>query len=296
MLLVALGLAGITVTFLLLNILPATLTSQDRMVVRKVRLQAGSARQEELGASLAERLVMPWFTKAANRLLQATPAARLHALEARLNKAGLYGRQPMIGLAGAKFGLAVLGVLAGLLVQPLYGILGAGVGFVLPEILLQQRIKKRQQAITLAMPDAMDLMAVSVEAGLTLDAAFKRLVSHENKSTHDLSQEVRLFLKDVQLGRPRREAFKELGQRAGVRDLQLLTTALYQAEAWGVEMAKVMRVQADHLRVRRLQRAEEQAMKAPIKILFPLAFCIFPAIFVVLLGPAGLRLMTLFRG
>lgn len=294
MLTLALLLAGLTVTLLAWSLLPTALTVDDRLAVRKGRL-AESARQEELTQPFSQRVIMPWFAKIGNRLIRATPGVQIETMEGRLEQAGWYGRQPLIVYLSSKAILAMLLGVSGTVAAPLVGMVLAVVGYLIPDLLVRQAIRARQQQIVLAMPDAMDLMAVSVEAGLTLDGALHRLAAHQSPATRSLCQEIRYFLKDIQLGRSRKEAFRELGSRAGVTDLKLLTTALYQAEAWGVEMAKVMRVQADHLRTRRLQRAEERAMKAPIKILFPLAFCIFPAIFVVLLGPAGLRMMILFN-
>lgn len=280
--------AGAVITLMSWYLMPATVTRGDRLALRKRRLTAEleplPVRQAAVLAGIGERL-LAWL-----------PAARLDRLEARLIMAGMRDEHALVLFILGKLALAVAGILGGFGYGLMWGACGGLAGFAIPDLWLSQRIRRRQGQIRLAMPDGMDMLAVSVEAGLTLDGAFQRLIAHEAPSSRALCEEVRLFLKDIQLGRSRRDAFTDLGQRSGVHDLHLFASALNQADAWGVEMATVMRVQSDHLRTRRLQRAEEQAMKAPIKMLLPLVFCIFPAIFIVLLGPAALKLTQLFPG
>jgi tight adherence protein C len=217
-------------------------------------------------------------------------------LETRLIQAGYFQAQAPDVAVVIKLALTAAGALIGLSFGPTWGVAGGLGGWLLLDFWLMRAVRQRQQQITLALPDGLDILAVSVEAGLSLEAALQRYSSHEAPASAALCREIRQFLHDIQLGRTRQEAFTDLGKRSGVHDLHLLAAALKQADRWGVEMANAMRVQADHVRTRRLLRAEEQAMKAPIKMLMPLVFCIFPAIFVVLLGPAAMQLTKLFPG
>ncbi|MGB9723409.1 MAG: type II secretion system F family protein [Chloroflexia bacterium] len=156
-------------------------------------------------------------------------------------------------------------------------------GYVLPNVWLNNRVRSRQKAILKALPDAIDLLTISVEAGLGFDLAMQRVVEKWN---NELSREFDRVLADIRLGKNRREALRDLVARTGVPDLSTFVAAIIQADQLGVSIAKILRVQADQLRIRRRQRAEELAHQAPIKMLFPLVFLIFPSMFVVILGPA----------
>lgn len=163
------------------------------------------------------------------------------------------------------------------------GLLGGGLlGFMLPEFWLGQKIGARQKEITLALPDAMDLLVISVEAGLGFDAALARVVQ---KSDNALTREFARMMAEMRVGRPRREALKELVARTDVQDLNNFVSALVQAEQLGVSVVQVLVVQADQMRTLRRQRAEEQAQQAPLKMLFPMMFFIFPALCIMILGP-----------
>ncbi|NTV99805.1 MAG: type II secretion system F family protein [Oscillochloris sp.] len=175
----------------------------------------------------------------------------------------------------------------------MYSAVGFGLGYMLPVTWLGQQIKKRKKAITKALPDALDLLCISVEAGLAFDLALQRVTQ---KWDDELSREFKKVLSDIRLGRTRREALKDLAVRTGVEDVQTFTAAVIQADQLGVSMSKILRLQSDQMRVRRRQRAEEAAQKAPIKMLFPMVFLIFPALFVVILGPAVPRIMSGFSG
>jgi tight adherence protein C len=166
-------------------------------------------------------------------------------------------------------------------------------GFFLPFYMIRSRAKQRQNAIIKSLADAFDLITTCVEAGLGLDAALARVAE---KVQGPFAQELKRALRDVALGKARRDALKELGDRTGVPDLIQFTNAVIQAEAMGSSIGTVLRVQAEQLRVRRRQRAEEQAYKAPVKMLFPLVLCIFPTLFIVILGPAIITIMNGFPG
>jgi tight adherence protein C len=167
------------------------------------------------------------------------------------------------------------------------------VGFMLPNVWLQQRANGRRNVIIKSLPDAFDLITTCVEAGLGLDAALSRVAE---KVEGPFADELSRTLREISLGKLRREALKEMAERTDVPDLITFVNAVIQAEAMGSSVGAVLRVQAEQLRVRRRQRAEEQAYKAPVKMIFPLVLCIFPTLFIVILGPAVITIMQDFPG
>jgi tight adherence protein C len=162
-------------------------------------------------------------------------------------------------------------------------------GILLPEMLLSRRINERRQKIVRSLPDVLDLLTVSVEAGLGFDLALVRVTE---RFPGALAQELSSALQEMRLGRSRREALQDMSDRVGAEDLSNFISSLVQADKLGVGLGNILRLQSDEVRRKRRQRAEEQAMKAPVKMLLPLVFFIFPALFVVLLGPA---LIQIFR-
>jgi tight adherence protein C len=168
-------------------------------------------------------------------------------------------------------------------------LLGAFYGFKLPDFWLSMTIKRRQNAIQIFMPDMIDLITVSVEAGLGLDAAIQRV---SQRFANPLSEEFMRAMQEVRLGRTRVEALRDMARRTDVADLTSFITSLVQAELLGIAIANVLRIQSERLREKRSQRAREQAQKAPIKMVFPLVLFIFPALFVVILGPALIQVLT----
>lgn len=167
-------------------------------------------------------------------------------------------------------------------------LLGLICGWMLPEIFLNLRIKERRETVIRSLPDALDLLMVSVEAGLGFDLA---LVKVTERFTGVLAGEFRRVLQEMKLGKPRRNALKDMAERVGADDLTTFVGALTQADQMGVGIGNILRLQTEQLRRKRRQRAEEQAMKAPVKMLIPLVFFIFPALFVILLGPAVLQIL-----
>jgi tight adherence protein C len=165
------------------------------------------------------------------------------------------------------------------------------VGYFIPAIVLSIIIQKRQQGILRALPDALDLMVICVESGLGLDMTFKRVGDELRPLNSDLSDEFHTVNREIRAGRPRSESLKNMGLRTGVAEIQNLMTMLVQTTRFGTSMAKALRVHADDMRVKRRQVAEEKAAKTAIKLTMPLILFIFPAILVVLLGPAGLKIM-----
>jgi tight adherence protein C len=200
----------------------------------------------------------------------------------------------------------ITGIIIALVVLALVGVLGVtalplkaaglGIGFVLgrflPDVWLNNKIKGRQKELRLALPNALDLLTISVEAGLGFDAAIGRLTE---KFKNALSDEFAQVLNEIRLGRPRLEALDEMGRRSGVEELHTFIQALIQSEQLGVGIAKVLRIQSEEMRRRRRQRAEEQAAQAPLKMLFPMIGCIFPTLFIVLMGPAVIIIIHTFQ-
>ena len=169
--------------------------------------------------------------------------------------------------------------------------MGAGLGMFAPDIILRMLISGRQKRIFLATPDALDLLVVCVEAGLGLDAAMRRVSEELQETAADLCQELEACNQQLQIGRPRREALHDLGQRCGVDDIRQLMSILIQAEKFGTPVGQALRVQSETMRRKRSQMAEEKAAQSAVKILFPLVLFIFPGIFVVLVGPAAISMM-----
>ncbi len=163
-------------------------------------------------------------------------------------------------------------------------------GYLIPSLVLSIMIQKRQQGILRALPDALDLMVICVEAGLGLDMTFKRVGDEMRPLNRDLSDEFHLVNREVRAGQPRNESLKNMSLRTGVTEVQNLMTMLIQTNRFGTSMAKALRVHADAMRVKRRQLAEERAAKMAVKLTIPLILCIFPAIMVVLMGPAALKI------
>ena len=211
------------------------------------------------------------------------------------------GVKMLVGIASAIVMALLLGVLAsgGIgsasdLARPfLFGLIGFFIGYLAPEFWLGRRIKARQKAILKMIPDTLDLLTISVRAGLGFDAALAKVVE---KLPGPLTDEFRRALAEVRVGKARRDALRDMVPRTNVQPLSNFVGAIIQAEQLGVSISKVLQVQSEQLRIERRQRAEEMAARAPIKMLLPLVGCIFPALFVVILGPAIILIVKTFGG
>jgi tight adherence protein C len=170
-------------------------------------------------------------------------------------------------------------------------VVGLGIGYILPEFWIGRKIKARQKIILKMIPDALDLLTISVRAGLGFDAALAKVVE---KLPGPLSDEFRRALAEVRVGKARRDALRDMVPRTNVQPLSNFIGAIIQAETLGVSISKVLQIQSEQLRIERRQRAEQLAAQAPIKMLFPLVGCIFPSLFVVILGPAIISLINNF--
>jgi tight adherence protein C len=234
--------------------------------------------------------------------LQPKSEADVGKLRAKLNYAGFRGETaPSIFLGLKTICLAVgfvgggggMWLTKGATTEALMYTIGvAGVAFYLPDVILWFFKKSRQDNIFFGLPDALDLMVVCVEAGLGLDQAMRK-VSEEMKKTYVvIAEEFGLANLQLQMGRARNEVLHELGSRTGVDDLKALSAILIQADKFGSSVAQALRVQSDSMRVRRRQMAEEKAAKTAVKLIFPLVLFIFPAIFIVLVGPAAITMIN----
>jgi tight adherence protein C len=223
-------------------------------------------------------------------------------LRAKLNHAGFRGETTPSIFLGLKSICIAVGFVAGggtmwftkgaTTEALMYTVGVAGVSFYLPDIVVWWFKKSRQDNIFFGLPDALDLMVVCVEAGLGLDQAMRK-VSEEMKKTYAIiAEEFGLCNLQLQMGRPRNEVLHELGARTGVDDLKALSAILIQADKFGSSIAQALRVQSDSMRTRRRQMAEEKAAKTAVKLIFPLVLFIFPAIFIVLVGPAAITMIN----
>ena len=183
---------------------------------------------------------------------------------------------------------------SGAIIRPslLMALGGLGLGYVLPGMVLARLAKRRAHRIRLALADALDLLVVSVEAGLGLDQALSRVGAELAFAYPELSDELKLINLELRAGKPRAEALRNLADRTGVDDLSALVTMLIQTDKFGTSVASALRVYSDTLRTKRRQRAEEAAAKTGVKMVFPLVFCIFPSIWVVTIGPAAIKFVT----
>jgi len=194
----------------------------------------------------------------------------------------------VLGLFGGLiFGIFLGTVFGGILPTIAMAIGLSLLGFYLPNIVLYQVAYNRSEQLRKDLPDALDLLTISVEAGLAFDAALSQVARNSDGA---LADEFFRVLQEMQIGMGRSEAMRALGERTDVAELQGFVTAMVQADAFGIPIANVLRVQAKEMRVKRSQRAEEMAQKVPVKILFPLIFCILPCLFIVVLGPAAINI------
>lgn len=251
-----------------------------------------TARDLELSQPFFQRVIAPLLRRLLNILAWMWPQNRLEDLQHRLLMAGRPGGLVTSDFIGIKGWCALLVVGAGLAVghfafslSPTYVLLMllmAGISFFIPDIWLSRRISLRQQEITRSLPDMLDMLVVAMEAGLGFENAILEITARWRNS---LSLELTRVQRDIGVGQSRRQALLGLSYRTGVPDVAAFVSAINQAEELGVSIVKVLSLQAEELRIKRRQRAQEQANKAPIKMLFPMVFLIFPALFAVLLGP-----------
>lgn len=272
-------------------------------LLENFRASAVPLRQQQLESPFTERIVGPLtqrFVGAGRRL---TPDERMEKIRTRLDLAGNPPGWDVDRILGLKALGLVAGTLVGIAVPPLFDAGARGVilitlalavlGWFGPTMWIYQVGYDRAEQIQRELPDALDLLTISVEAGLAFDAALSQVARN---SDGPLGKELFRVLQEMQIGTGRIDALRALADRTDVEDLRIFVGAMVQADTFGIPIANVLRVQSREMRVKRSQRAEEKAQKVPVKILFPLIFCILPALFIVVMGPAAVKIFEQFRG
>ena len=256
----------------------------------KVRAALGEREQP-----FHDRVIGPARDRLARFVLRVHPKTTVDGVRSRLLAAGLRTVSPTgflaakaaVGIGGLVLGMLLGGAFSGGPGVLIFGIVLGGIGFLAPDFVVGLRARKRRDQIRTQLPDALDLLAVSVEAGLGFDGAISKLIDHMDGA---LSEEFSLTLNEIRIGESRQDALKKLSDRADTPEISGFTRAIIQADQLGISLGRILRVQATDTRQRRQAAAEERAMKAPIKMLFPTVLFIFPAMFLVILGPAFLNL------
>jgi tight adherence protein C len=294
------GAAALAILFIAIGL--AGSSSVDPVQARLTQLgsmQAKNLEELELQTPFFERTVRPLAGRLSGTVSRYTSSSFTARTEKNLAMAGNPGDLRVADWMGIKaIFAAIFAVIfflifnfvlsTGLLMAVVLGAAGVAVGYIAPEFWLSRRIRARQKSIILQIPDALDLLTISVRAGLGFDAALGKVVE---KMQGPLVDEFRRALAEVRVGKARRDALRDIVPRTEVPALTNFIGAIIQAEQLGVSISKVLQVQSEQLRIERRQRAEEMAAKAPIKMLFPLVGCIFPSLFIVILGPAIILIM-----
>jgi tight adherence protein C len=269
----------------------------DAMDAAETDGRFANVRQQQLSTSALGRVVVPGLRRMGRFARRFTPLEVYDRLDQELVYAGNPPGWDTERVLAFKLFLPVVLVPLMLVLGPIIelpfvftvaaALLFGAVGYYGPEWLVRSRSGSRQHAIQLTLPDSLDLLSITVEAGLSFDAALARVARNIRGP---LGEELFRVVQEMQLGKARSEALRDLGSRSTVDDLRSFVLAMVQADVFGIPIARVLKVQAREMRIRRRQRAEEQAQKLPVKIVFPVVLCIFPSIFVVLLGPAAIQI------
>ncbi|RLD04673.1 MAG: type II secretion system F family protein [Chloroflexi bacterium] len=275
----------------------------SRLVEFSERGEVTSLEEIELSQPFRERVVVPILLSVGEISARFTPQHLIEDTELKIELAGNPIRMAAATFLASRFVIA--GILGSFLtvififapaskinpyiVVPVFTV----IGFFSPQLWLQSKIDRRQNEIRKAMPDALDLLTICVEAGLGFDAAMAKV---SEKWDNELSLSFARAIREVQFGKLRRDALKDMADRIGIAEMTSFIAAVIQSEQLGVSMAKVLRIQSEQMRVKRRQMAEEEAHKAPVKMIIPMAFLTFPSIFIVLLAPAAFSMMENFTG
>jgi len=271
----------------------------NRLAEASQRGELTSLEDIELSQPFSERVIVPFMKTVGEFSARFTPQKALQDISRKLELAGNPGQIDAATFLASRF--IVAGLFGGLLllvsffapspwplgtVVLVVGIFGV-LGFFFPQLWLQSIINRRQNSVRKAMPDALDLLTICVEAGLGFDAAMSKV---SEKWENVLSVALIRTIREIQLGKTRRDALRDMAERIGISEMTSFIAAVIQSEMLGVSLAKVLRIQSDQMRVRRRQRAEESAHKAPIKMIIPMALLTFPSIMLILLAPAGVQI------
>jgi tight adherence protein C len=270
----------------------------ERLAEYSQRGEAVSLEEIELSQPFSQRVVMPIMRRLGEVSSRFTPQHVLEQTRIRLELAGNPGHMDastflvLHFVAAGVFGslvfvLSLFSKTFSLPIKLLIVLLFTILGYFFPDLWIRSKINSRQKGVRKAMPDALDLLTICVEAGLGFDAAMSKV---NEKWDNELSMAFGRVIREIQLGKLRRDALRDMAERLGLAEMTSFVAAVIQSEMLGVSMAKVLRIQSDQMRVKRRQHAEEEAHKAPIKMIFPMGLFIFPSLMIVLLTPAGLRL------
>jgi tight adherence protein C len=272
-------------------------TIEERLNELAALGQSVTLEEIELAQPFSQRVLVPVVNGLGQMAQRFTPQQTIEATRHKLELGGIAHQiKPVQFLAYRTGGALALGVMSLLVAfalpipfgqQLLIVLISFVLGYLLPGVWLGSKISKRQEEVTKSMPDALDLLTICVEAGLGFDAAMQKVAE---KWDNELSRAFGRTVQEMQLGKLRREALRNMADGLEVADMTSFTAAIIQADQLGVSMAKVMRIQSDTMRMKRRQRAEEKARQAPVKMMFPLVFFIFPTILIVLLGPAFIQI------
>ncbi len=297
--------AAIVMVFTAVYLLLTGLTVRQKEVALNVRRArrygVRDQREIETRRSVNDRLVGPLTDKMAGVTLKLLPKTDSTEIHGRLRAAGLgqsMTPQMYLAIKGAVISLSLflgLGLVVTGLMPPMFSLgiagIGAALGFIGPDFYLNSRVRERQSTMQADLPNVLDLLCVSVEAGLGFDSALSKL---SERMRGPMVEEFELVLHEMRIGESRSAALKNLSDRVAVPEVAQFCRAIIQADQLGIALSRILRVQSHDMRIRRQLAAEEKAMKAPIKMLFPTVIFIFPAMFVVALGPAALNLMNAF--
>lgn len=290
-------------TFLILAGIWFVLTNRRRVIEKRINMivegEKKKHEEEELDKPFKERIITPFLEKLSQFFSRFMPKSQRDAMKYKLNLAGnpfgikpheFSGIQYLLGILFAVISAVVI-ISTGLPSSSIFiiPIVFAIIGYNIPQLYLKIKAQKRQKEIDKSLPGIVDLLAVSVESGLGFDAAISRVTS---KTKGVLTEEFNVALHEIKMGKPRREALRDMVKRANTDNLANFISAVLQADGLGVSMSQMLRIQSETMRVKRRQKAEEEAMKAPIKMIFPMVFFIFPCLFIVLLGPAFINIFT----
>jgi tight adherence protein C len=273
---------------------------QDRLAQFAERDLPDSLEEIELSLPFRDRVLVPTLRKIADITTRFTPEKQLEQTRKQIELAGMAGSMdPTAFFAlriGATIGLGLAAFMVFFVLAPpprdpnafLYVVGGAALGYFFPILWIKGKITRRQDSIVKSLPDALDLLTICVEAGLGFDQAMGKVYE---KWDNDLAIGFGRILREIQLGKARREALRDMSERMDVPDVTSFTAAVIQADQLGVSMTKILRVQSDQMRVKRRQRAQEKAHQAPVKMMIPMVLLIFPSLWIVLMGPAIIFLL-----
>lgn len=298
--------SSVFVYFFILTLFGPKLADIERVGKRLEKLDSAENENadEELSKPFAERIVVPMFSKllkGVTKLSKNKNSSTLTRLERELHLAGITMPAGEFSALKRIIMFFCLGICIVFLfipdINPLIKLLillfGLILGILIPRYYLKSKIKKRQRMIRQQMPDVMDLLSVSVQAGLGFDAALLRV---GEQASGPLMGELLGVYREIQMGKSRKEAFAGLSSRNSVEELKTFSGAMVQADQLGIPIRNVLSLQAQQLRLKRRQRAEEKAMKAPVKMMLPLVVFVFPVIFIILLGPSVIKIIQIFAG